>query len=108
LSENVEEYLNLAKSEYNFGILHGIDEIKKEVELYYIGHHQYDWVRPRKCWLETSKPVYIDFGNDYLCRLEKYDESNLKCIRLISKRKIVHDLMHETNCLKLASRFYIF
>ena len=39
--------------------------------------HQFDWIRPRRTWLEATCPVDIDFGNDWLAKLEIYDESGL-------------------------------
>jgi hypothetical protein len=86
--------------------VHGIHHIQERVEEVYRGHHQYDWVRPRQTWLETTCPVYIDFGDDRLVRLETYDASGLRCVRLISKRKFVHDAMVETSARQIATRFY--
>jgi hypothetical protein len=40
--------------------LHGIREIEAELDEAYRGHHQYDWVRPRRTWLDATCPVYID------------------------------------------------
>ncbi len=97
---------NITKATLRFGYVHGIQEIKTEVEQAYSGHHQYDWVRPRRTWLDAACPVYIDFGEDYLVKLEIYDESNLPCIRYVAKRKFLHDAMVETDAQAIASRFY--
>jgi len=85
--------------------IHGIHEIEDEVNDAYRGHHQYDWIRPRKTWLEATCPIYIDFGDEYLVRLETYDETNLPCVRLISKRKFLHDASVEAHARDIASRF---
>ncbi len=108
LSENRTAFPGkiFTKATMRGGFIHGIHEIEAEVELAYRGHHQYDWVRPRRTWLDAACPVYIDFGEDHLVRLEIYDESGLRCIRLISKRKFVHDVMVETNVSAIATRFY--
>ncbi|MBF0132123.1 MAG: CoiA-like domain protein [Magnetococcales bacterium] len=86
--------------------IHSIREIKADVDQAYRGHHQYDWIRPRRTWLDATCPVYIDFGNDHLARLEIYDESNLPCIRYITKKKFLHDVMVETDASRIATRFY--
>lgn len=86
--------------------VHGIHEIEAEVNALYVGHHQYDWVRPHKTWLDARCPVYIDFGKDYLVRLEVYDESQLRCVRLIARRKFLHDVMTETSANAIATRWY--
>jgi hypothetical protein len=86
--------------------MHFMYEIEDEVNSAYCGHHQYDWVRPRGTWLEAECPVYIDFGDEYLVRLEVYDESGLPCIRLISKMKFLNDAMAETSAKAIGTRFY--
>lgn len=91
--------------EYLFQI-HGIREIQADIDQTYRGHHQYDWVRPRRTWLDATCPVYIDFGDDLLAKLEVYDESNLPCIRYVAKKKFIHDAMVETDAHKIATRFY--
>lgn len=106
LSEAVEEYPEVKKSTLRGGWIHGIYDIEEEVTESYNGYHQYDWVRPRKTWLDANCPVYIDFGDEYLVKLEIYDESGLKCIRLVSKLKFVHDAMTESDAQNIATRFY--
>ncbi len=106
LSEAKQENLEISKAEVRGGWIHGICEIKDEIDKAYNGYHQYDWVRPRKTWLDAQCPVYIDFGDDYLVKLEIYDESGLRCIRYVSKRKFVHDSMVEPHAENIATRFY--
>jgi competence protein CoiA len=96
----------IKKSELKSGRMYGIQEIQDEVDKEYRGHHQYDWVRPRKTWLDARCPVYIDFGDDWLAKIETYDESGLSCIRLVAKRKFIHDVMNEVWAKDIASRFY--
>jgi len=86
--------------------VHSIDEIQSDVDESYRGHHQYAWVRPRTTWLGAKCPVYIDFGDDKLVKLDTYDESGLACVRYISKRKFIHDSMFESNVTDMATRFY--
>ncbi len=86
--------------------IHGMGDIRAEVEREYMGHHQYDWVRPRSTWLDAACPVYIDFGGDLLAKLEIYDESGLPCVYLVSKSKFVFDAMTETTATAIATRFY--
>ncbi|HSH86909.1 MAG TPA: hypothetical protein VK958_06620 [Methylophilus sp.] len=108
LSEALEENPLVTKATLNCGWIHGINEIEDEVNELYNGYHQFDWVKPRVTWLEAKCPVYIDFSNEYLVKLEQYDESGLKCVRLISKKKFVHDVMVEDHALKIATNFYPF
>ncbi|MGO7866166.1 CoiA-like domain protein (plasmid) [Rhizobium ruizarguesonis] len=105
-SENQDHQPGATKATLKDGWVHGIHEIEDQVNTSYRGHHQYDWVRPRKTWLDATCPVYIDFGGDSLMRLEIYDETGLRCIRMIAKRKFVHDVMVETSARAIATRFY--
>lgn len=107
LSEGQAEYPDetITKATMRGGFYHGIHEIEADVTQAYRGHHQYDWVRPRRTWLDAACPVYIDFGDDRLVRLETYDEPGLRCIRFVSKRKFVHDVMVETDSRAIATRF---
>jgi competence protein CoiA len=86
--------------------VHDVREIEEQVEQAYRGHHQYDWVRPRRTWLDATCPVYIDFGDDFLLKLEIYNDSGLPCICFVSKRKFVHDAMIEESAQAIATRFY--
>lgn len=67
-------------------------DVERELRETHIGHHQFDWVRPRSTWLDATCPVYIDFGRPYFARLETYDESGLRCIRPVSKNDFVQEL----------------
>ncbi len=106
LSEALVDDPSVTKATLRGGWVHGMREIEEEVKNSYNGYHQYDWVRPRKTWLDATCPVYIDFGDEYLVKLGTYDESGLKCIRLVSKRKFVHDAMVEGEARNVATRFY--
>jgi competence protein CoiA len=85
--------------------VHAIHEIEEEVNKAYRGHHQYDWIRPHRTWLDATCPVYIDFGDDVLLKLETYGDSGLRCIRFIDKRKFVQDAMTEESAQAVTTRF---
>ncbi len=106
LSEARTEKPDITKAELCSGWVHGMDEIRNAVDQSYNGYHQYDWVRPRKTWLDAQCPVYIDFGGECLLKTETYDDSGLQCVRYVAKRKFVHDTMVETNAANIATRFY--
>lgn len=97
LSECRKEYPDATKSRTRGGYYHFMHEIADQVIQAYRGHHQYDWVRPRKTWLDATSPVYIDFGEDYLLKMEVYDESGLPCVRVVMKRDFVERVMIESN-----------
>lgn len=106
VSENRKHDSGMTKATLRGGFIEGMHRIKAEVEAAYRGHHQYDWVRPRAMWLDARCPVYIDFGDDWLVRLEVYDETGLKCVRLVSKRKFIHDVITEAKAVNIGARYY--
>lgn len=106
MSQALLENPNITKAALRSGEIHAIHKIQDEIHATYGGHHQYDWVKPRRTWLDSKCPVYIDFGDDKLVKLEIYDESGLPCIRYVSKRKFVHDTMVEAKSTDIATRFY--
>jgi len=106
-SEVKKEYPEVTRATHSCGgFYHFMHEIEGDVQAVYRGHMQYDWVRPRRTWLDASCPVYIDFGEEWLARLETYDETGLPTVRLVSKKKFVHDLMVEARAEDVATRFY--
>jgi competence protein CoiA len=108
LSECLADDPRVTRAAIRGGWIHGIGEIEDQVNAAYRGHHQYDWVRPRRTWLDAACPVYIDLGDDrdYLARLEVYDESGLLCIRLVSKRKFIFDAMHERLATAIGMHYF--
>jgi competence CoiA-like predicted nuclease len=106
VSECRQEYAEASKTDIKGGWIHGIREIQDQVDKAYCGHQQYVWKRPHKTWLGAKCPVYLDFGDEQLARLETYDESGLLCVFRVSKRKFVHDMMVETSARAIANRFY--
>jgi competence protein CoiA len=81
LSENK----SATKATLRWGQIHPLEEIQAEVKQNYVGHHQFDWIRPHQSWLAAACPVYIDFGETHLVRLQTYDESGLRCVRMVRR-----------------------
>jgi hypothetical protein len=105
LSEGVLDNPEVTKATLRHGWIHDIHEIDAKVSETYRGHHQYDWVRPRRTWLDATCPVYIDLGGDFLAKLEIYDESGLPCVRQVAKQEFIHDVMTEEVATAIATRF---
>jgi hypothetical protein len=94
VSENLPHYPGITKATLRGGWVHGMDEIEDEIRACYKGHHQYDWIRPRRTWLDAKCPVFIDFGTPGLLKLEVYDETRLPCVRYVLKERFVNDAMN--------------
>lgn len=87
-------------------LIHGLQRFEDEVLATFCGHHQFDWVRPRAGWLESTCPVFIDLGDDWVWQLVSYGPQELPCVRAVAKRKLVHDAMVERLATDIATRFY--
>ncbi|UKE57726.1 competence protein CoiA [Xanthomonas translucens] len=74
------------------GLIFFLSKNQKMFEEAYIGHHQYSWLRPHSTWLAATRPVYIDFGDDFVCRLERYPIGKIPCVRLLSKTEFIAEL----------------
>lgn len=71
-----------------------MEEIQNEIEESYIGHHLYDWVKPRKNWLTSKSKVFIDFWDEYLYNLTKYDYYKLSVVRMYKKEYIIERILN--------------
>ena len=87
-------------------LVHSGDDIRDRVLANYLGHHQFHWTRPRRTWFDAKCPVYFDFGEEVLYQLAEYDDRLGHCVRLVAKRKLIHDAMVETCAKDIATRFY--
>lgn len=96
----------VTKRTFQGGLLEKPHKIMPKVAADYFGHHQYDWVRPRKTWLDASCPVYIDFGQDILFKLELYDETGLPCVRVISKKIFLSEVTTQSDARIIAENIY--
>ncbi|MFK9079429.1 competence protein CoiA [Pseudomonas neuropathica] len=78
----------------NMQLLHFGPEIAEHFPATYRGHHMYLWMRPRDVWYQTSKPTYLDLGNDLLALLGPYGpwEDTIMCLQLIAKQDLITDL----------------
>lgn len=69
------------------------EETRQQIIENYLGHHMFEWKRPRSVWFDTRKPVYMDFGSDrFLLQLkvyQTYGERSLWCIQYTSKQMII-------------------
>lgn len=69
------------------------EETRENIEQHYVGHHMFDWKRPRSVWFDSTKPVFFDFGHDdLLVRLLVYDTYRgrvFRCVQYVSKWDII-------------------
>lgn len=69
--------------------IHSIDEIQSDIDRSYVGHHFFDWVRPKEVWLGAKAPVYFDFGGDLLWNLQRIEAAPFRCIQAVRKVSVV-------------------
>lgn len=65
-----------------------LKDLELEIKENYVGHHLYHWVSPRKVWLNSTKKVFIDRGDDNLYELTNY-KNYIPCIRKWNKAEFI-------------------
>lgn len=69
----------------------GWQERDRILDATYCGHHQFTWVRPRGGWLDASCPVFFDFHDGLLWKLEHYGGSGLRSVRAVRVETFISD-----------------
>lgn len=72
--------------------VHSTACIKSDIEREYAGHHQFEWVRPRTAWFESTAPVFLDFGEDVLWHLQVYG-STIRCVQRVPTQQLIETLV---------------
>ncbi len=70
-------------------ITHSLSDISELVDKQYIGHHLFAWKNSRINWYNEGVPIYFDFGDNLLYRLERYGKSKVFCMKIESKKMLV-------------------
>lgn len=83
-----------------YGFFH---QIEHQIYQQYRGHHQYVWKRARSTWLDARCPVFIDFGHRHLIKLGKYGDTDLPCIRYVSKDSFVSDAVNSDQACSIGT-----
>ena len=66
------------------------EEIVREINSNYVGHHLFTWKRKRAVWFEAQKPVFLDFGGSSLWLLKRYSSlTKLMCVRRIERAALI-------------------
>lgn len=70
--------------------IRGSHEFNDAILSNYNGHHLFHWMRPRDVWLKASAPVFLDFGDENLWRLQTYDEEyGVKTVQRVLKTALI-------------------
>ncbi|WP_116786859.1 competence protein CoiA [Flavobacterium psychrotrophum] len=82
------------KYEGQLFLVSNMETIQKQIDESYIGHHLYDWVKPRRNWEGSNSKVFIDFGDDKLYLLMRYGDYKMKAVRTYDKAQIISRLLN--------------
>ncbi len=70
--------------------VYNLDDLKQDILNNYIGHHQFEWKRPRSTWFNAQKPVFLDFNGKYLYKLlSYYPDGKMRCVKKIDKQLFI-------------------
>ena len=72
-------------------LIHSFNDISELVNDQYVGHHLFSWKNARTNWYNEEVPIFIDFGDNFLYKLERYGESKIFCIKIVNKKKLVEE-----------------
>jgi len=66
-------------------------EIEDNIESSHIGHYSFSWKRPKKVWLNATKPVLFDFGYGTLWNLCRFtpDKPDSFCLRKYNTQQVI-------------------
>lgn len=60
----------------------------------YVGHHLVHWLQPREVWLHTSRPTFLDLGDEVIGKLMFYPPGRkVLCIQLMAKSALIAELL---------------
>jgi competence protein CoiA len=78
-------------------LLHTGREIAEHFPVTYQGHHLYLWMKPREVWYQTTKPTYLDLGDDLVALLAPYGpwRDTILCLKLLSKHALIGNLLEQ-------------
>jgi competence protein CoiA len=80
----------------SFVLIHPFKEIQESVNKFYVGHHLFDWTKYRNVWFKAESKVFLDFGDNLIWRLMKYD-TKLWCVRKFTKEAFIRRALETTN-----------
>jgi competence protein CoiA len=64
-------------------------DIQSFVEETYDGHHLFIWKHAREIWYRANVPVYLDFGENVLWEIKKFNAGITRCLRAVSKAAFI-------------------
>lgn len=76
--------------------MYNYHQIEKHIEAAYVGHHLFDWKRPKAVWYDSTTHVYFDFGDNNLWKLMEYGKNKVSCVRRIDKSYFIKRALEET------------
>jgi competence protein CoiA len=69
------------------------NETRRQIYEHYVGHHMFDWKRPRSVWFESKRPVFFHFAHEnLLLRLSSYPTYGsrvFRCVQFVAKQEVI-------------------
>lgn len=66
-------------------------DIISDIDNNHKNHYQFDWIKPRKVWLQSNKRVFLDFDDDFLYEIALYNNNGypFNCIKKFDKKYFI-------------------
>ena len=68
--------------------IHSSNKIQEYVDRTHCGHYLFSWKRRRSVWFASTKTVFIDFGDELLWKLVKFNQYSPYCFQAYNKSEI--------------------
>jgi hypothetical protein len=69
--------------------IHGDHSIQKFIDDTHVGHYLFAWKKPRTVWFRSARPVFFDFGQDVIWRLQRFNARSAYCLEAVSKVQFI-------------------
>lgn len=70
--------------------VYGSNRIQDFIDKTHTGHYLFVWKKPISVWFRSTKPVLLDFGQDILWNLVRFNQASPYCLKAFSKTQLVH------------------
>lgn len=77
--------------------MYGSDRIQSLIDESHVGHYLFKWKNPRYVWFKSAMPVFIDFGENILWLLVRFNSNSPFCLKAVSKKQLVEQYSGSIN-----------
>ena len=69
--------------------VYGNHSIQNFIDDTHVGHYLFAWKKPRAVWLRSTRPVFFDFGQEVIWKLQRFNDRSAYCFEAVSKAQFI-------------------